>query len=153
MFAYRHCYCFYTVKWFQLLLLNNNSIHSFVHSQMVSRLLRNTNNSILLTDKRFQVFYINSFIYTQLNGSKHCCVSLTIQLNISHFFTHCSMARVLFLTIKFSIIHLFALSLKVKQFFWLVDRSLLLTTTLGQSEPGSNKEGVFHIPPEHTMIV
>ena len=41
-------------------------------------LLINTNNSI-------QHNLINS---TQLNCSKYCYVSLTIQLNISHLFTH-----------------------------------------------------------------
>ena len=46
--------------------------------------------------KVFQVFLFNSnnsiqhnsFVCTQLNGSNYCYVSLTIQINISHFFTH-----------------------------------------------------------------
>ena len=41
-------------------------------------LLFNTNNSIK--------YY--SFVCTQLNGSKYCDVSLTIQLNINHLFTY-----------------------------------------------------------------
>ena len=40
-------------------------------------MLYDTNNSVLQTGKQFQVFHTNSFIYTQLNGSKHCYVSLT----------------------------------------------------------------------------
>ena len=49
----------HTVKWFQILLFN-------------------TYNSIQ--------YYL--FVCTQLNGSKYSYVSLTIQLNISHLFTH-----------------------------------------------------------------
>ena len=41
-------------------------------------LLFNTNNSV-------QHY---SFIYTQFSDSKYCYVSQTIQLNISHLFTH-----------------------------------------------------------------
>ena len=41
---------------------------------------------------------------TKLNGSKYCCVLLTIQLNISHFFcTPLNDQTVLFQTIQFSI--------------------------------------------------
>ena len=66
-----------TVKWLQLLLCN-------------------TNNQFRITVKEFQVLPLNtnnfiqhfSFICTQLNSSRYCYVSLTIQLNISHFFTH-----------------------------------------------------------------
>ena len=58
--------------------------------------LCNTNNSNRHTVKEFQVLLINtdnsiqhySFISTQLNGSKYCYVSLTIQLNRSHLFTY-----------------------------------------------------------------
>ena len=45
----------------------------------------NTDNSILHTSKRFQVFQTHC---TQLNDSKYYHISLTIQLNISHLFTH-----------------------------------------------------------------
>ena len=48
-----------TIKWFHLFLLNMN-------------------NSI----------YHQSFVYTQFNVFKNCYVSLTIQLNIWHLFTH-----------------------------------------------------------------
>ena len=30
----------------------------------------------------------NLFVCTQLNGSKYCYVSLIVQLNINHLFTH-----------------------------------------------------------------
>ena len=48
------------------------------------------------TVKKFQVLLFNTndsiqhytFICTLLNGSKYCYVSLTIQLEISHLFTH-----------------------------------------------------------------
>ena len=40
----------------------------------------------------------------KLNSSKYCYVSLTIQLNISHLFTHCQRSKTfLFQTIQFSI--------------------------------------------------
>ena len=50
----------------------------------------------LLTVKCLQVLLFNtnsslqhySFVCSQLNGSECCYVSLTIQLNISHLFTH-----------------------------------------------------------------
>ena len=38
---------------------------------------------------------------TKLNGSKYCNVSLTIQLNISHFFTQFNVKTVLFQTTLF----------------------------------------------------
>ena len=49
-----------------------------------------------LTVKEFQVFLLNtnnpiqhySFVCTELNGSIYWYISLTIQLNISHFFTY-----------------------------------------------------------------
>ena len=59
---------------------------------MVS-LISNTNNSI----------YYKSFVCTQLNGSKYCYVSITIQLNISHLFIQLNVKIVLFQTIQFSI--------------------------------------------------
>ena len=55
-----------------------------------------------------------SLICTQWNGSN---VTLTIQLNISHFFTHKWMIKVLFLTIRFYVSHLFAHSLHMKQIY------------------------------------
>ena len=53
----------------------------------------------LITNNSFQY---NSFIRTQLNGSKYCYVSLRIQINISH---------------------LFALSLNVSS-IWPIDRTI-----------------------------
>ena len=53
---------------------------------------------------------------TKLDGSKYCYVSLTVQLNISHLFTHSWMIRVQF-QIQFSINYLFAHSLNVKEFY------------------------------------
>ena len=68
-------------------------------------LLLNTNNSI-------QHY---SFISTQLNYSKYCYVSLTIQLNMSFVNTHLNGQAVLFLTIQFNVSHLFAHRLNVQQ--------------------------------------
>ena len=74
---------------------------------------------------KYTVKYSNSSISnnsiknnsTKLNASKHCYVSLTIQLNIRHLSTQSYDQTVLFQTIQFSISHLFALSLNVKQFY------------------------------------
>ena len=55
---------------------------------------------------------------TQLNGSKYCYVSRTIQLNISHLFTRLNNQTVLFEKNQFSISHLFALSLNIKLFYF-----------------------------------
>ena len=57
------------------------------------------------------------FVCTQLNGSNYCYVSLIIQLNNNHLFTQLNDQTVLFQTIQFSISHLFAFSLNVKQFY------------------------------------
>ena len=53
---------------------------------------------------------------TKLNGSKYCNVSLTIQLNISHY-KWLNNQTVLFQTIHFSTSHLFVLRLDVKQLY------------------------------------
>ena len=69
-----------TVKSFQVLLYNTyNSIwyYLFVDSEVVASIAINTNYSI----------QHNSFVCTQLNGSKYCYVSQTIKLNINHLFT------------------------------------------------------------------
>ena len=58
---------FHTLKWFQVLLSNKN-------------------NSV----------YYESFFCTQLNGSKYCYVSQTIQLNTSHSYTQLNDQTVLF---------------------------------------------------------
>ena len=36
----------------------------------------------------YNFIQIYLFVYTQLNSSKYCYVSITIQLNLSHLFTH-----------------------------------------------------------------
>ena len=60
---------------------------------------------------------------------------------------------VLFLTIQFSISHLFALRLKVNS-IWPTDRTLSGATILGQSRPGSNgNKEVFHIPQSSCITV
>ena len=59
----------------------------------------------------------NSISSSNLNDSKYCCVSLIIQLNISHLFTQSNDQIVLFLLIQFSKRHLFAHSFNVKQFY------------------------------------
>ena len=72
------------------------SLSSFSHSQMVSIILFLLLITCLRTVKWFQVLLFNtnysirrhSFVCTQLNGSKYCYVPQTIQLNISHLFTH-----------------------------------------------------------------
>ena len=63
-------------------------------------------------------------------------VSLTIQC-----YTKLNDQTVLFLTIQFSISHLFA------QLYLTHDKTLSSATTLGQSVPESDgNEGAFHIP-------
>ena len=126
MFEHEYCYCFYTVKCFQLLLSNiSNSIRYssivyrqwsgykycystlFIHLQMIKWfqvLLCNTNNLISHTVKEFQVLLFNtnnfiqhySFVCTQFNSLKYCYVSLTIQLNICHLFIQFKCQTVLF---------------------------------------------------------
>ena len=55
---------------------------------------------------------------SKLNGSKYCYVTLTIQLNIKLFvYKQLNDQTVLFQVIQLSINHLFALSLKVKQYY------------------------------------
>ena len=55
---------------------------------------------------------------TKLNSPKYCYVSQTIQLNIQSFvYTQVKDQSVLFQTTEFNIIHLFAFSLNVKQFY------------------------------------
>ena len=85
----------------------------------------------LYTNKWFYVFlsnsnnsmYNESFVYTHLNCSKYCYVSLTIHSNFSYLFTQLNNQIVVFQTIQYSINHLFALSLNVKQFY-LINRTL-----------------------------
>ena len=101
--------CQQTVKWLQVLLFNTNfSIQHY------------------------------SVVRIQLNISKYCYISLTIQLSISYLFTQLTDLAVLFVVIQFGINHLFVHSLNVKQIYY--------TTTPGQSGSGSNgNEGVLNI--------
>ena len=55
-----------------------------------------------------------SFVYAQLNDSKNCNVSQTIQLNIRNLFTQLNEQTFVFQSIQFSISQLFALSLNDK---------------------------------------
>ena len=70
-------------------------------------------------------------------------INIFIQSNISHLFTQLNHQTVLLQAIQFSISHLFAFNLNVKQFYW----TLFGATTLGQSGPGNNgTEEVLYIP-------
>ena len=89
----------------------------------------------------------HSFICTQLNSSKHCYVSPTIQLNICHLLTQFNYQTLLFLTIQFSISHVFALRLNIKQFY--LTHRWYWNITSGQSELKS--DGVFCIPPNSNI--
>ena len=87
LFALLYCSCFYTVKWFQLLLSNIYNSILFIHLHTIKWfqvLLRITNDST-----KHQ-----SFVDTQLDGQ-----------------------TVLFLTIRFNGSDLSAHSLNVKQFY------------------------------------
>ena len=134
--------CLHTVNWLKALLFNtNNSIQQY------------------------------SFICTPINGFKYCNVILIILFNITNSFTvkwlqvlscitnnsikHQSFVytqlndqTVLYLTIQFSISHLFAHSLNNKtSSIWPIDRTPSDATTPGGSEPGSNSnEEILYIP-------
>ena len=93
--------CLQTVKWLQVLLFNTNYLiqhYSFICTQS-----NDSEYGFLIpifqlrhTDKEFQVLLFNTnnsiqhytIFYAQLDGSKNYYVSLRIQLNISHSFTH-----------------------------------------------------------------
>ena len=79
---------------------------------------------------------------TKLNGSMYCNVSLAIQLNINHLFTHSWMSG--FISNN-SLKHLFALnlydkvdSLNVKQFYLIRERTLSWTIRPSQSRSGND---------------
>ena len=108
----------------------------FVHSWVVQVLLSNSSNSI----------YYQSFVCTQLNGYKYCYETVTIRHH-SFQYTQFNDLTVLFQTIQFTISHLFAQSLNVKQYYWPIDRSLSRATTPSQSGHGSDdNEEVLCIP-------
>ena len=126
-----------------LMVLDIANINSFICTQLYHFKHYHITQTIQFrhTVKEFQVLLINtnnsiqhySFNSTQLNCSK----SLTIQLNISHLFTH---------TFKWSnssicnnsTCHLFAHSLNENRSIWPIDRILSGATTPDQSGPGSN---------------
>ena len=75
----------------------------------------------------------NSFICTQLNGFKHCYITITIKFNISHLFVH---------------------SWILNSFIWSKDGTLTGTTTPCQSWSRSNgNEGVLHIPRTSSLTI
>ena len=79
---------------------------------------------VLLFNSKFSIQHY-SFVCTQLNCSKYCYVSTTLEMNISH----------LLHIVKWSNSHLLALNL-----------TLLGATTPGKSGPGSeDNKGVFPI--------
>ena len=84
---------------------------------------------------------------TKLNGFKYCCVSLTIQLNISHLFTHSKMIKRFYFK-QFNSSQLFALSLMSNHSIWPIDRTPSGATTPSQSGLGcdGNKWGTPHSP-------
>ena len=79
------------MKWLQVLLFNTNNsinaIHSFAQSNISKYYYVISIIQFSHTDKKFQILLFNtnnsiqqkSFVFTQLNGSKYCYVSLTIQ--------------------------------------------------------------------------
>ena len=80
---------------------------------------------------------------TKLDSSKYCYVSLTTQTSV--ICLHTNGQTVLFLTIQFSISHLFAL-IKYQSSIRPIVRSLSGATTPSQSGPGSDgNEGVLSI--------
>ena len=89
-------------------------------------------------DNIFEWTWAN-FFCTQLNGSKYCYSSLTVQLNISHWFTRCSMIKQFYfkqLNLA-SVICLHSVrmpNISVSP----IDRTLSGATTPGQSGHGSD---------------
>ena len=96
--------------------------------------------------KKFQVLLFNtnnstqhySFVCPQISGSRYCDVAVITHLNINHLFTQLNDRTVLFIRNQFSVV---ALSLNVKQFQLLIDKTRSGSTNLGQSEPGGNGNG------------
>ena len=118
------------MKWFQVLLFNTD--YSIQHYSFVCTHLNSS--SLSLSRDAVGVFDNSSQLGTQLDGSKYCYISLTIQLNISHLFIHSWMIKQFYFMQFNSACHLFA------QFRY---QSVLFD----QSGPGSNgNEGVLHIP-------
>ena len=100
----------------------NNNMLTFENDQRIH---------FLLTVKLFRVL-----IYITNNSSR----------DQSFVFIWLNNQTVLFLTIQFSMSHLFAFSLNVKQFY-LTHRNLSGTTTPSQSQPESDgSEGVLCVP-------
>ena len=87
-------FCLQSMKRLQVLLFNTN--YSIQHYSLI--LLSNV-SKYCYVKPIIKYRHINSsiqhysFVCTQLNGSKYCYVSLTIQLSISHLFTHSWMIK------------------------------------------------------------
>ena len=92
------------VDWFGLVLWHINHFRLF-----------NAKSSSYINIK--YIWFVNLFFCTQLNRSKYCYVSLTIQLNNFFVYTQLNDQTVLFLTIRYGIHHVFAVGLNVKQFY------------------------------------
>ena len=103
----------------------------------------------IIAIKHLKLFHIN-LVCRQTRGYRFCYLMLIIlcQYFIHSFIcTQCFQVQTfLFLTIQFSISHLFEQSLNSRS-IWLIDRVLSGATTPGQSESGSNSyEWVLHFP-------
>ena len=89
---------------------------------------------------------------TKLNGSMYHCISLTIQLNISHmFYTQLNDQIVLFQAIQFFISHLFAFSLNVKGHNLNIKHFYLTHWYIGDTTP-SQGEPVINVIPQSSCI-
>ena len=104
------------------------SIIAILHKQFYSILIICLHTVKWLQGLQFKTNYSiqhYSSVCTQLNSSKYCYVSLTVQLNMSFVYIQINDQTVLFQTIQFSIGHLSNSSI------WLIDRTLSGATTLG----------------------
>ena len=91
---------------------------------------------------------------TKLNSSKYCYVSLTIQLNISHSFTHGYLTmskRMTDQTVQFSISHLFALGLNVKLLF--VSLTIRLFNVISRFFPSAEMQSVYSTVPVDWALI
>ena len=113
---------------------------------------------ILLFNTHYSIQH-HSFVYTQLIGSKCCCMSLTIWLNISSLFTQLNDQTLLFLTIQIS------MKFPCKQFKYQIiifDPSigpyqvLVLWATVGQVEMALKRHSMFskspRLEPHHQIV-
>ena len=104
----KRTYC----DWFGLVLWHINSSWLFYAKYSLHVYVR-----YMICKHILLITFLDELKRIHLNGIKYCYVSLTIQLNICYLFTQSNDQTVLFLTIQFSINHLFAHGLNVKQFY------------------------------------